>query len=341
MTDEVLEGLDLSGQRVLITGASAGLGVETARALAAKGASVVLAGARYRKRRSRTRAEVFAAAEAAGGTVELCEVQLDSLASVRAATEEMKAKGIPLTAIVANAGIMACPEGRTVDGFETQIGTKPHRALRPREPARTAGGNGWPAGAHRHPFLCGPPQQRRRPRRPELREEPVRAVGRLRAFEDGEHPLRGGVGPAVSRPAAFAPPQCTRAASSPSSADISPRSCWRRWVSGGVARLTDAASRKVPAGAADERVGRIPWRTGHLVGGRLLRRLQRRRGERRCGVIDGRAFIRGRRRACEGAVGADRRVGRRKTFLKKGREPASWRRRRRCRRVPEAGSHPR
>lgn len=115
-TDEVLAGVDLKGKRILVTGASAGLGVETIRALAARGATMIGA--------ARDLAKAKTALEAAGVKgVELVEVDLASLASVRKAADALVAKGGKLDVIIANAGVMACPQGKTADGFETQFGT--------------------------------------------------------------------------------------------------------------------------------------------------------------------------------------------------------------------------
>jgi NAD(P)-dependent dehydrogenase (short-subunit alcohol dehydrogenase family) len=66
---------------------------------------------------------VRAAAATTGATVELREVDLTSFASIRSVTRDVAADHSRLDAIVANAGVMACPEGRTEDGFETQFGT--------------------------------------------------------------------------------------------------------------------------------------------------------------------------------------------------------------------------
>lgn len=120
-TDEVLAGIDLSGKRVLVTGVSAGLGVETARALAAHGAQVVGAARDLEKARRAT--EVVRAQAANGGGIELIELDLASLASVRAAADALVADGRPFDVVIANAGVMACPKGETADGFETQFGT--------------------------------------------------------------------------------------------------------------------------------------------------------------------------------------------------------------------------
>lgn len=121
-TDEVLAGIDLKGQRFLVTGVSAGLGVETARVLAAHGADVI-GTARDLAKAKRATESVKEAAWANGGMLTLVEVDLASLASVRAAADRLVEAGQPLDAIIANAGVMACPFGQTADGFETQFGT--------------------------------------------------------------------------------------------------------------------------------------------------------------------------------------------------------------------------
>jgi NAD(P)-dependent dehydrogenase (short-subunit alcohol dehydrogenase family) len=120
-TDDVLTGVDLSGKRVLVTGASAGLGVETARALAAHGAQVVGAARDLDKARRAT--DAVRAQAANGGGLELVELDLANLASVRACADALVSAGEPFDLIVANAGVMATPFGRTADGFETQFGT--------------------------------------------------------------------------------------------------------------------------------------------------------------------------------------------------------------------------
>jgi NAD(P)-dependent dehydrogenase (short-subunit alcohol dehydrogenase family) len=121
-TDQVLEGVNLRGKRVLITGASAGLGVETARALAAHGAQVV--GAVRNPVKGQLATEPVLRAQAAnGGGLTLVQLDLASLASVRACADGLLAQAEPFDLIIANAGVMACPEGRTTDGFETQFGT--------------------------------------------------------------------------------------------------------------------------------------------------------------------------------------------------------------------------
>src|ERR1700726_2650411 len=120
-TEEVLAGVNLSGKRVLVTGVSAGLGVETARALAAHGAQVV-GTARDLAKAERATADVRAQA-ANGGRLALVELDLASLKSVRACADALVADGRPFDLVIANAGVMACPQGKTADGFETQFGT--------------------------------------------------------------------------------------------------------------------------------------------------------------------------------------------------------------------------
>ena len=121
-TDEVLAGVDLSGKRILVTGVSAGLGVETARSLAAHGAQVIGAARDLRKAEAAT-AVVRKDAAKSGGSFELVALDLAALASVRACADALVAAGRPLDLIISNAGVMAPPFGHTADGFETQFGT--------------------------------------------------------------------------------------------------------------------------------------------------------------------------------------------------------------------------
>ena len=120
-TEEVLQGLNLRGKRVLVTGVSAGLGVETARALAAHGAQVVGAARDLSKAKTATQ-QVRKDAATGGGSFELVELDLASLKSVRACADALLAKGEPFDVIIANAGVMATPFSDTVDGFEMQFG---------------------------------------------------------------------------------------------------------------------------------------------------------------------------------------------------------------------------
>ena len=119
---DILAGVDLKGKRYLVTGVSSGIGLETVRALASHGAMVVGAV------RDLVKAEVATAsaregAFQAGGSVELLELDLASLQSIRGCTDKLRIDGQPFDGIIANAGVMATPFGRTVNGFETQFGT--------------------------------------------------------------------------------------------------------------------------------------------------------------------------------------------------------------------------
>jgi NAD(P)-dependent dehydrogenase (short-subunit alcohol dehydrogenase family) len=120
-TDQVLQGVNLSGRRALVTGVSAGLGVETARVLAAHGAEVVGAARDLSKAQIAT-GQVRAQA-AAGGSLRLIELDLASFESVRRCADGLLAEGRPFDLIIANAGVMACPQATTADGFERQFGT--------------------------------------------------------------------------------------------------------------------------------------------------------------------------------------------------------------------------
>jgi len=119
-TDDVLVGIDLSGKQVVVTGASTGLGEETTRALAAHGANVTMAV------RDVSRGEAAAArirGSVPDAQLEIMQVDLASLASVRSFAEEYLAQHDRTDVLINNAGLMACPQGTTVDGFELQFGT--------------------------------------------------------------------------------------------------------------------------------------------------------------------------------------------------------------------------
>lgn len=117
----VADAPDQSGRTVLVTGATSGLGLETARALASRGARVLVAG----RDTARTDAAVAAvtAAAADGGSGEPVHLDLAALAGVAAAADDVRSRVDALDVLVNNAGVMAPPFGRTADGFETQIGT--------------------------------------------------------------------------------------------------------------------------------------------------------------------------------------------------------------------------
>lgn len=119
--DEVLQGLDLSGCRVLVTGVSAGVGAETVRVLAGHGAQVV--GAARDLVKARATAAQLATGAAPNDMLQLIGLDLASLASVRACADALLEAGERFDIVIANAGVMATPKGTTVDGFETQFGT--------------------------------------------------------------------------------------------------------------------------------------------------------------------------------------------------------------------------
>ena len=121
-TDDILDGVDLRGKRYLVTGVSSGMGIETARALVAGGAEVI-GTARDLEKAAQATGEVREAAGANGGSFDIIALDLADLASVRAAADALVTGGQTFDAVIANAGVMATPFGKTTDGFETQFGT--------------------------------------------------------------------------------------------------------------------------------------------------------------------------------------------------------------------------
>ncbi|KAJ5769083.1 short-chain dehydrogenase [Penicillium odoratum] len=114
--DENLED-GLVGKSILITGCSSGLGIETARALYRTGATLYLT-ARDVKKMQSTLSDL-----ADSPRVHFLHLDLNSLSSVRECAETFLSKSQTLNILIENAGVMACPEGRTADGFETQFGS--------------------------------------------------------------------------------------------------------------------------------------------------------------------------------------------------------------------------
>src|SRR5215470_5571775 len=115
MTQQKWTAADLPampGRTVVVTGASSGLGLATARELAAAGARVILA--------VRDQAKGHKAAAAMPGPTEVQQLDLSSLASVRAFAAAWTG---PLDILINNAGVMQAPQGRTSDDFEIQVGT--------------------------------------------------------------------------------------------------------------------------------------------------------------------------------------------------------------------------
>jgi NAD(P)-dependent dehydrogenase (short-subunit alcohol dehydrogenase family) len=119
-TVEVLDGVDLSGKVAVVTGASAGLGVETVRGLASVGAHVVMAVRDADKGRD---AAAAVKAEVPDASLELGNVDLASLESVRAFAAWLLDRHDRIDLLINNAGVMACPLARTAEDFEMQLGT--------------------------------------------------------------------------------------------------------------------------------------------------------------------------------------------------------------------------
>ena len=119
-TDEVLEGIDLSGKRVVITGGASGLGQETARAMAAKGAEIIMP---VRDTAKGQAAAKQITASVPGANITVMEMDLASLDSIRKFAGEFLAKYDRIDLLINNAGVMASPYGETADGFELQFGT--------------------------------------------------------------------------------------------------------------------------------------------------------------------------------------------------------------------------
>ncbi|KAF2865391.1 hypothetical protein BDV95DRAFT_612775 [Massariosphaeria phaeospora] len=113
--DENLVG-KLSGKVALVTGTSSGIGIETAKALKAAGMHVFGAVRDLEKGKAALKDDLEP------GKLELLHLDMNSLASVRACAKEFLSKSSTLNILVNNAGIMACPEARTADGFESQFG---------------------------------------------------------------------------------------------------------------------------------------------------------------------------------------------------------------------------
>ena len=117
--DEVLADKDLGGRTALITGGYSGLGQETARAMAAKGAHIILSG----RDATKLSAAADELATSTGARVDTLVCDLASLDSVRKAGAEACERFEKIDLLINNAGVMACDEAKTADGFEMQFGT--------------------------------------------------------------------------------------------------------------------------------------------------------------------------------------------------------------------------
>jgi len=106
---------DQSGKKILITGGTSGLGLESAKALVKAGASVTIT-ARNSKKGEQAAAQI-------GGSVDVIEMELADLKSVRAAAAQLLARPYTFDVVLLNAGVMIPPFSHTLDGFELQMGT--------------------------------------------------------------------------------------------------------------------------------------------------------------------------------------------------------------------------
>ncbi|XP_077241929.1 short-chain dehydrogenase TIC 32, chloroplastic-like [Tasmannia lanceolata] len=118
--EEVTVGIDGSGLTAIVTGASNGIGTETARVLALRGVHVIMA-VRNVKSGGEVREKIIA--EIPSAKVDVMELDLSSKASVRKFASEFKSRGLPLNILINNAGIMATPYKLSEDGIEMQFAT--------------------------------------------------------------------------------------------------------------------------------------------------------------------------------------------------------------------------
>lgn len=119
-TDDVTAGISLAGKQALVTGASAGLGIETSRALCAAGAAVMMV-ARDEGKLEKAVAQVLESVP--GSQITTCLIDLADLESVRAGAAQVLEQLPALHLLINNAGVMACPMMRTAQGLEMQFGT--------------------------------------------------------------------------------------------------------------------------------------------------------------------------------------------------------------------------
>jgi len=118
--EDVIRGVDLAGKTAIVTGGASGIGMETVRALASAGASIVV------PVRARAAGETVAAglrASTGNSAIEVADLDLGDYASVRAFADAFVKRGTPLDILINNAGIMATPERRIMGGIESQFGT--------------------------------------------------------------------------------------------------------------------------------------------------------------------------------------------------------------------------
>lgn len=112
----------LTGKTALVTGGNTALGLETARALHAAGMTVFISSRSVEKGEAAIK-DIQASNPSSTAPLHVVQLSLDSFASVRKGAADFLSRSKQLNILVCNAGVMATPEGRTVDGFETQFGT--------------------------------------------------------------------------------------------------------------------------------------------------------------------------------------------------------------------------
>ncbi|WP_437809453.1 SDR family NAD(P)-dependent oxidoreductase [Sorangium sp. So ce1078] len=117
--EEVLRGIDLSGKLAIVTGGYSGIGLETTRALARAGARVVVPA----RRPAAAREAIAGLGGPEVDRIEVDQLDLGDLDSVRDFAERFLASGRRVDLLIANAGIMACPETRVGPGWEAQLAT--------------------------------------------------------------------------------------------------------------------------------------------------------------------------------------------------------------------------
>ena len=117
---EAARNIDLSGQTIVITGGSAGLGIETARVLAACGAQIVSV---VRNEAKGQDAAATIRESVPNANIEIAVLDLFDLDSVRRGADDIVKRFSRIDRLINNAGVMACPLGRTAQGLDTQLGT--------------------------------------------------------------------------------------------------------------------------------------------------------------------------------------------------------------------------
>ena len=117
---DVLQNITLEVKTILVTGASAGLGLETSRALASAGAKIIMA-ARNPEKLAAAQQQILATVPTA--QLQTLIIDLSDVNSIRKAAQSLLDKNEAIDVLINNAGVMACPFEKTAQGFEMQFGT--------------------------------------------------------------------------------------------------------------------------------------------------------------------------------------------------------------------------